>query len=314
MDTTSKIYIAGHRGLVGSAIFRSLKKQGYSNLVYRGHEELDLEDLSAVRRFFEETRPEYVFLAAAKVGGIYANATFPADFLHKNLSIQNNVISSSHLCKVKKLLFLGSSCIYPKFSPQPIPESALLDGHLESTNEAYAVAKIAGIFLCRSYFLQHNCNFISAMPTNIYGPHDNYHPEHSHVVPGLLQRFHAAKIQNAESVTVWGSGKPRREFLFSDELAEACIFLMQHYEASKEEYVINIGSGQEISIQELATLIRDVVQYPGKIHFDTSKPDGTPRKLLDIQKLTQLGWKSQISLKEGLHHTYHSFLEIQHAQ
>lgn len=291
--------------MVGSAIARCLARQGFTNLVFASSSELDLKDTQKVNAFFADERPEYVFLAAAKVGGIYANDTYPADFLYDNLMIQNNVIHASYEYKVEKLLFLGSSCIYPKFAPQPIKEESLLSGYLESTNEAYAIAKIAGIKLCQAYFKQHGCRFISAMPTNMYGYGDNYHPENSHVLPALLRRFHEAKVAGKTDVAIWGTGKPLREFMFSDDLAEACVFLMQRYE---DPQLINVGTGEEVSILDLARLIADVVGYGGKISFDPSKPDGTPRKLMDSSRLHALGYRHRISLRQGIGMTYADFL------
>ena len=291
--------------MVGSAIFRCLERQGFTNLLSASSAELDLRDPQRVNAFFEEEKPGYVFLAAAKVGGIYANDTYPADFLYDNLMIQNNVIHAAWQYKTEKLLFLGSSCIYPKMAPQPIREESLLSGYLEKTNEAYAIAKIAGIKLCQAYYKQHKCRFISAMPTNMYGFGDNYHPENSHVLPALLRRFHEAVRDNKPDVPIWGSGKPLREFMFSDDLAEACVFLMQTYE---DPELINVGTGEEISILELAKLIAEVVGYTGKIVFDPTKPDGTPRKLMDSSRLHALGYKHRISLREGIEMTYADFL------
>jgi GDP-L-fucose synthase len=305
MNKDSKIYVAGHRGMVGSAIYRKLQQDGYKNLVAATSTELDLRNSVAVDEFFKEHEPEYVFLAAAKVGGILANDTYPADFLYENLMIQNNVIEASYRYKVEKLLFLGSSCIYPKFAPQPIKEESLLSGYLESTNEAYAIAKIAGIKLCQAYHKQHGKRFISAMPTNLYGFGDNYHPENSHVLPALLRRFHEAKENNAEEVLIWGSGTPLREFMFADDLGAACVFLMLRYEKPD---IINIGTGEETTILELAQIIADVVGYKGRIGFDRSKPDGTPRKLMDSSRLHSLGFHHQTSLKEGISITYQDFL------
>lgn len=297
--------MAGHRGMVGSAIFRCLERQGFTNLIYAASDEVDLRDARKVNAFFEAEKPEYVFLAAAKVGGIYANDTYPADFLYDNLMIQNNVIHAAWQYKTEKLLFLGSSCIYPKMAPQPIKEESLLSGYLEKTNEAYAIAKIAGIKLCQAFHKQYHCRFISAMPTNMYGYGDNYHPENSHVLPALLRRFHEARRDNKPEVAIWGSGKPLREFMFSDDLAEACVFLMQTYE---DPGLINVGTGEEIAILDLAKLIADVVGYKGKIDFDSSKPDGTPRKLMDSSRLHALGYKHKVSLREGIELTYADFL------
>jgi GDP-L-fucose synthase len=308
LDQSSKIYIAGHGGMVGSAITRCLQRQGFSNLIYSSRAELDLKDTENVNGFFKRERPEYVFLAAAKVGGIYANATYPADFLYDNLMIQNNVIHAAYEYKVQKLLFLGSSCIYPKLAQQPIKEESLLSGYLETTNEAYAIAKIAGIKLCQAYAKQHQCRFISAMPTNMYGIGDNYHPENAHVLPALLRRFHEAKAANKSEVAIWGSGKPLREFMFSDDLAEACVFLMKRYESSE---LINVGTGEEISIFELAKLIAEILGYRGSITFDATKPDGTPRKLMDSSRLHALGYRHKIPLREGIELTYQDFLKKQ---
>ena len=304
MNPNSKIYVAGHRGMVGSAILRALEKKGFTILVYATSSELDLKDTLQVNRFFEKEKPEYVFVAAAKVGGIYANDTYPADFLYDNLMIQNNVIHAAFVNKVEKLLFLGSSCIYPKLAPQPIREDSLLSGYLEPTNEAYAIAKIAGIKLCQAYHKQHGSRFISAMPTNMYGYGDNYHPQNSHVLPALLRRFHEAKIENKPEVAIWGSGKPLREFMFSDDLAEACVFLMETYE---DPQLINVGTGEEVSILELAKTIAEIVGYKGKITFDATKPDGTPRKLMDSSRLHALGYKHKVSLREGIERTYEEF-------
>ena len=301
MQHKDKIYIAGHRGLVGSAIFRALEKQGFTNLVTRTSKELDLRDYKQTADFFAEEQPEYVFLAAAKVGGIQANNTYRAEFLYDNMMIQNNVIHQAHTHDVKKLLFLGSSCIYPKMAPQPLKEDSLLTGTLEPTNEPYAIAKIAGIKMCDAYRSQYNSNFISAMPTNMYGPNDNYDLNNSHVLPALLRKFHEAKEQNLPNVTVWGTGTPLREFLHSDDLAEACIFLMQNYE---DEGHVNVGIGEDISIKALALLIKKIVGYAGDLIWDTSKPDGTPRKLMDVTKINDLGWKAKIGLEEGITDVY----------
>jgi len=306
MNKESKIFVAGHRGLVGSAILRKLQAEGYTNLVTRTRAKLDLRDQAAVNRFFEEERPEYVFLAAAKVGGVLANSTYPADFIRDNLQIQTNVIDAAYRSRVKKLLFLGSSCIYPKFAPQPMKEEYLLTGSLEPTNEWYAVAKIAGIKMVQAYRRQYGFNAISLMPTNLYGPGDNFDLETSHVIPALIRKFHEAKVQGKPRVVVWGTGKPRREFLHVDDLADAALFLMQNYDG---EEIINVGVGEDVSIRELAELIRDVVGYEGEIVFDTTKPDGTPRKLLDVSRLHALGWRARISLREGLGQTYRWYLE-----
>jgi len=305
MDRSSKIYIAGHRGMVGSAIHRKLLKEGFTNFVTRTSDTLDLRNQQAVADFFEEEKPDYVFLAAAKVGGIVANNTYRADFLYENLQIQNNVIHSSYLNSVKKLLFLGSSCIYPKMAPQPLKEEYLLTGLLEPTNEPYAIAKIAGIKMCDAYRSQYGCNFISVMPTNLYGYNDNYHPNNSHVMPALIRRFHEAKEEGAPSVTIWGTGSPKREFLFADDLAEACYFLMENY---NEPGLVNIGTGEDLPIKDLALLIKDIVGYEGDIQFDTTKPDGTPRKLMDVTKLHDLGWKHHITLQQGIALAYQDFL------
>lgn len=301
MDKNSKIYIAGHRGMAGSAIHRRLIKGGFKNFVFRTSDELDLRDQRAVANFFEKEKPAYVFLAAAKVGGIVANNTYRAEFLYDNLMIQSNVIESSYRNGVEKLLFLGSSCIYPKLAPQPLKEDYLLTGLLEHTNEPYAIAKIAGIKMCDAYRNQYDCNFISAMPTNLYGPNDNYDLKNSHVLPALLRKFHEAKIDNQAEVIVWGSGTPRREFLHADDMADACVFLMKNY---SEEGLINIGVGEDLSIRELAEMIKDIVGYQGTIVFDASKPDGTPRKLMDVSKLSSFGWKASIELKEGIEQVY----------
>jgi GDP-L-fucose synthase len=307
LNLTDKIYIAGHRGLAGSAIFRLLQKEGYTNLVYRTSQELDLRNQIAVAEFFTQEKPDYVFLAAAKVGGIYANNEYPGSFIYENLSIQNNVIHQSYINGVKKLLFLGSSCIYPKNSSQPIKEEYLLSGYLEPTNDAYAIAKIAGIKMCQSYHKQYGCNFISAMPTNLFGPGDNYDLKSSHVLPALLRKFHEAKLQNAPTVTVWGTGNPRREFLHADDLAAACLFLMHHYDEPK---IINIGVGKDISIGEMAKMIKQIVGYKGEIIFDTSMPDGTFQKLLDVRKINTLGWQAQIGFEEGVRNTYEKYQEL----
>jgi GDP-L-fucose synthase len=301
METNSKIYVAGHRGLAGSAIVRKLKEEGFGNLVLRTSSELDLRDQKAVAAFFEEEKPEYVFLAAAKVGGINANNVYPATFIYDNLCIQNNVIHQSYVNGVTKLLFLGSSCIYPKMSLQPIKEEYLLSGYLEPTNDAYAIAKIAGIKMCQSYHKQYGCNFISAMPTNLYGPGDNYDLKNSHVLPALLRKFHEAKLNNEPTVTVWGTGKPRREFMHVDDLAAAALFLMKNYD---EPEILNIGTGEDLPIGDLAKLIQKITGYEGEIIFDTSMPDGTYQKLLDVGKINSLGWKAVIPLEEGVTETY----------
>lgn len=304
MKLNDKIFVAGHTGLVGSAIVRLLKKKGYTRIITRTSEELDLRNQAVVNEFFENEQPMYVFLAAAKVGGIMANQTYPADFIYDNLAIQNNVIHASYKSGVEKLLFLGSSCIYPKNAPQPIEEGYLMTGFLEPTNDAYAIAKIAGIKMCQAYHRQHGSRFISAMPTNLYGPGDNYHLQNAHVLPALLRKFHEAKLNNEEVVTVWGTGKPRREFLHVDDAAMACYFLMQRYESDE---IINVGSGLDHTIKEMAMVIKKITGFTGNIIFDESKPDGTPRKLLNVDKLKALGWKSVIDLEEGLTSTYHDF-------
>ena len=301
MQKNSKIYVAGHRGLVGSAILRALEKQGFTNLITRTSSEVDLRDYNQTADFFAKEKPEYVFLAAAKVGGIQANNTYRADFLYENLMIQNNVIHQAYVNNVKKLLFLGSSCIYPKMAPQPLKEDSLLTGTLEPTNEPYAIAKIAGIKMCDAYRSQYNANFISAMPTNMYGPNDNYDLNNSHVLPALLRKFHEAKEQNHPEVVVWGTGTPLREFLHSDDLAEACIFLMENYNDFGH---VNVGIGEDISIKDLALLIKKIVGYEGNLVWDTSKPDGTPRKLMDVTKINNLGWKAEIGLEEGITKVY----------
>jgi len=304
MNQDDVIYVAGHRGMVGSAITRKLKKEGFSKLVQRTSSELDLRNQAAVHAFFEKERPDHVFLAAAKVGGILANNTYRAEFLYDNLMIQNNVIDAAWRNGVKKLMFLGSSCIYPKMAPQPLKEDALLTGELEPTNEPYAIAKIAGIKMADAYRSQYGCNFISVMPTNLYGPNDNYDLKNSHVLPALIRKFHEAKKNGESSVTLWGTGKPRREFLHADDLADACFFLMQQY---NEPGFVNIGTGEDLEIGELAVLIKKIVGYEGKIEHDLSKPDGTPRKLMDVSKLNKLGWRASISLEEGIRRVYEDF-------
>lgn len=301
MNKESKIYIAGHRGMVGSAIHRRLLNEGYENFVFRTSDKMDLRDQQAVTTFFKKEKPEYVFLAAAKVGGILANNTYRAEFLYDNLQIQNNVIHHAWLNGAKKLLFLGSSCIYPKLAPQPIKEEYLLTGLLEETNEPYAIAKIAGIKMCDAYRSQYDSNFISVMPTNLYGPNDNYDLNNSHVLPALIRKFHEGKTANTSEVVVWGSGQPKREFLHADDMADACVFLMKNYD---KPGLVNIGTGEDISIKELAELIRDIIGYRGEIVFDTSKPDGTPRKLLDVSKLHSMGWKASIDLADGISSVY----------
>jgi len=304
---TDKIYIAGHRGMVGSAIVRKLQKEGFNNLLLRTSAELDLRNQQAVADFMQQKKPDYVFLAAAKVGGILANNTYRAEFIYDNIMIQSNIIHNSWATGVKKLMFLGSSCIYPKMAPQPLKEDYLLTGPLEYTNEPYAIAKIAGIKMCDSYRDQYGCNFISVMPTNLYGPNDNYSLETSHVLPALIRKFHEAKLQNEPSVTMWGTGQPRREFLHADDLADACFFLMQNY---NEPGLINIGTGEDITIKDLALLVKEVVGYTGSIEHDLSKPDGTPRKLMDVQKLNNLGWKASTGLREGIEKVYREFSQL----
>ena len=306
MNLDAKIYVAGHRGLVGSAIVRNLEDKGYTNIICRTHKELDLTNQEAVRIFFEQEKPEYVFLAAAKVGGIHANNTYPADFIYDNLMIQNNVIKAAHDFKVKKLLFLGSTCIYPKMAPQPIKEEYLLTGALEETNEAYAVAKIAGLEMCKFFKIQYGDNFISCMPTNLYGPNDNFDLKNSHVLPALIRKFHEAKVNNSDVVEVWGTGTPLREFLYVDDMADACVFLMDNYDGEQH---VNIGTGEEVSIRELAETIKEVVGFEGELVFNTDMPDGTPRKLTTVDKLHGLGWKHKVSLNEGIKLAYNWFLE-----
>lgn len=301
MDLNSKIYVAGHRGMVGSAIVKNLQEKGFLNIVTRTSTELNLINQQQVTNFFESEKPEYVFLAAAKVGGIVANNTYRADFIYENMMIQSNVIHESYKNKVTKLLFLGSSCIYPKLAPQPLKEDYLLTGLLEETNEPYAIAKIAGIKMCDAYREQYNCNFISVMPTNLYGNNDNYDLQNSHVLPALIRKMHEAKQNNDKFVTVWGTGNPLREFLHADDMADACVYLMQNY---NEKGFVNIGSGEEIAIKELAYLIKDIVGFEGEIQFDTTKPDGTPRKLTDTTRLNNLGWKHKIQLKAGIQEVY----------
>ncbi len=306
MNLDAKIYVAGHRGLVGSAIVRNLEAKGYKNIICRTHKELDLKNQEAVRNFFETEKPDYVFLAAAKVGGIHANNTYPADFIYDNLMIQNNVIKSAHDFKVKKLLFLGSTCIYPKMAPQPIKEEYLLTGALEETNEAYAVAKIAGLEMCKFFKRQYGDNFISCMPTNLYGPNDNFDLKNSHVLPALIRKFHEAKVNNSAVVEVWGTGTPLREFLYVDDMADACVFLMKNYDGEQH---VNIGTGEEVSIRELAEAVKEVVGFEGELVFNTDMPDGTPRKLTAVDKLHGLGWKHKVSLNEGIRLAYNWFLE-----
>jgi GDP-L-fucose synthase len=305
LEKDAKIYIAGHRGMVGSAIFRKLEKEGYTNIITRGSKELDLRSQTAVADFFEAEKPQFVFLAAAKVGGIVANNTYRGEFLYDNLMIQNNIIHNSYLQGVEKLMFLGSSCIYPKLAPQPLKEEYLLTGLLEETNEPYAIAKIAGIKMCEAYRAQYGCNFISVMPTNLYGYNDNYHPENSHVLPALIRKFHEAKVNGSSKVVIWGTGSPFREFLFADDLADACFYLMENY---NEPGLVNIGSGEDISIKDLALLINKVVGFEGDLEFDTSKPDGTPKKLMDVSKLRSTGWKHKVELEDGIKMAYRDFL------
>ena len=306
MNKTDKIYIAGHRGLVGSAIVRNLKKKDYNNLLLRTSKELNLTNQADVNQFFETEKPDYVFLAAAKVGGIHANDTYPADFIRDNLQIQTNIIDAAYRNKTKKLLFLGSSCIYPKFAPQPMKEEHLLTGELEPTNEWYAIAKIAGIKMCQAYKKQYGFNAISLMPTNLYGPGDNFNLDNSHVLPALIRKFHDAKINNMPEVEVWGSGTPRREFLHVEDMADATVFLMNNYDA---EQFVNVGVGEDVSIKELAEIVKQTVGFAGELKFDSSKPDGTPRKLLDVTKLNEAGWRAKINLVEGVKSTYQWFLD-----
>lgn len=306
MNLDSKIYVAGHRGLVGSAILRKLEQDGYNNLVYKTSKELDLRDKNAVDSFFENEKPEYVFLAAAKVGGIVANNEFPADFIRDNLMIQTNVIDASYRNNVTKLLFLGSTCIYPKLAPQPLKEEYLLTGPLEPTNDAYALAKISGIKMCQSYNKQYGTTYISAMPTNLYGENDNFDLQSSHVLPALIRKFHEAKEQGKTSVEIWGTGTPKREFLYSDDLADACVFLMNHY---NDDEIVNIGVGEDVTIRELAETIKTVVGFEGELTFDTSKPDGTPRKLVDTSKINELGWSAKVELHDGVQRVYDWYLE-----
>ncbi|QDK77318.1 GDP-L-fucose synthase [Spirosoma sp. KCTC 42546] len=305
MEKQARIYVAGHRGMVGSAITRKLQAEGYTTIITRTSSELDLRNQTAVADFFAQERPEYVFLAAAKVGGIMANNTYRAEFLYDNLMIESNIIHHAYQTGVKKLLFLGSSCIYPKLAPQPLKEEYLLSGFLESTNEPYAIAKITGIKLCESYRSQYGCDFISAMPTNLYGPNDNYDLQGSHVLPALIRKFHEAKINNQPTVEVWGTGSPMREFLHADDLADACFFLMEHY---NDELFVNIGTGEDVTIKQVAELIKEIVGFEGELRWNTDKPDGTPRKLMDVSRLHNMGWKHKTELKEGLERTYQDFL------
>lgn len=305
MEKNAKIYVAGHRGMVGSAIVRELKKNGYTNIITKTSKELDLRRQEQVEDFFAEEKPEYVFLAAAKVGGIMANSKHPADFMYDNMILEMNVIRAAYENQVKKLMFLGSSCIYPRMAPQPMPESCLLTSALEQTNEAYALAKISGLKYCEYLNQQYGTDYISVMPTNLYGPNDNYHPEHSHVLPALIRRFHEAKEAGAAEVVIWGTGTPLREFLYVDDLAEACVYLMNNYSGNE---TVNLGTGKEVTIRELAETVKEVVGYEGNLTFDTTKPDGTPRKLLDVSKLEALGWKYHTELKEGIKLAYEDFL------
>ena len=304
MNKDSKIYVAGHRGLVGSAIIRKLESDGYNNIIVRTHAELDLTNQQAVNEFFDVERPDHVFLAAAKVGGIMANSTYPANFIYENLMIEANVIHAAYTCGVEKLLFLGSSCIYPKLAPQPLREEYLLTGELECTNEAYAIAKIAGIRMCKHYNEQYGVNFMSVMPTNLYGPNDNFDLATSHVLPALIRKFHEAKVNHEPEVMIWGTGNPRREFLHVDDMADACVYLMQNFDAADVGEFVNIGVGEDISIRELAELICDVVGFEGAIGYDVSKPDGTPQKLLDVERMSGLGWKAKVELREGIEGVY----------
>ena len=306
MNKNSGIYIAGHRGLVGAAICRKLEAEGYTRLIFRTSKELDLTRQAEVEAFFEHEKPEYVFLAAAKVGGILANNTYPADFIYKNIMIQSNIIQASYASGVKKLLFLGSSCIYPKFAPQPMKEEYLLTGELETTNKPYAVAKIAGIEMCQAYNRQYGTNYISVMPTNLYGPQDNFDLNTSHVLPALIRKFHEAKLWHRPAVEIWGTGTPKREFLYIDDLSDACLHLMDRYDSSE---IVNIGVGEDIAIADLAALVKEITGYEGKIVYDGSKPDGTPRKLLDVSKLDSLGWKAKTSLREGITETYNWYVK-----
>ena len=306
MQKNARIYVAGHRGLVGSAIWRELERQGFTNLIGRTHAELELLDAAAVRKFYAEARPEFVFVAAARVGGILANHNHPAQFLHDNLAVQNHLIHGAHEARVTKLLFLGSSCIYPKHAPQPLKEEYLLSGPLEPTNEWYAIAKIAGVKMCQAYHRQYGCNFISAMPTNMYGPNDHYDLQNSHVLPALIRKFHEAKAGGAKEVVCWGSGEPRREFLYADDLGRACVFLMEKYD---EEQFINVGFGSDVTIRELAETVKRITGFAGEIIWDRSKPDGTPRKWMDSSRLLALGWKPQVNLEQGIGLAYADFLK-----
>jgi GDP-L-fucose synthase len=306
MELSARIYVAGHRGMVGSAIVRALEKRGYTNIITRSSTQLDLRRQQAVEDFYAAERPDYVFVAAAKVGGIVANNTYRAEFLYDNLCIQNNLIHYAWKSGVTKLLFLGSSCIYPKLAPQPMKEESLLSGFLEPTNEPYAIAKIAGIKMCEAYRDQYGCNFISAMPTNLYGPNDNYHPQNSHVLPALIRKFHEAREQGAENVTIWGDGSPLREFLYADDLADACLYLMENY---NDKQFVNVGCGEDLSIADLAGIVKRVLGYDGDMVFDTSKPNGTPRKLMDVSRLFATGWRPKVGLEEGIALAYQDFLQ-----
>jgi GDP-L-fucose synthase len=306
MELSARIYVAGHRGMVGSAIVRALEKRGYTNIITRSSTQLDLRRQQAVEDFYAAERPDYVFVAAAKVGGIVANNTYRAEFLYDNLCIQNNLIHYAWKSGVTKLLFLGSSCIYPKLAPQPLKEESLLSGFLEPTNEPYAIAKIAGIKMCEAYRDQYGCNFISAMPTNLYGPNDNYHPQNSHVLPALIRKFHEAREQGAENVTIWGDGSPLREFLYANDLADACLYLMENY---NDKQFVNVGCGEDLSIADLAGIVKRVVGYEGDMVFDTSKPNGTPRKLMDVSRLFATGWRPKVGLEEGIALAYQDFLQ-----
>jgi len=309
MEKTSKIYIAGHRGLVGSAIWRSLQNKGYANLIGKSHAELDLLNPNAVKDFFDKEKPEFVVLAAAKVGGIIANNTYRADFIYENLQIQQNVIGESFRHNVKKLLFLGSTCIYPKDAPQPMPENALLTGELEKTNEPYAIAKIAGLKMCESFNLQYGTNYIAVMPTNLYGPNDNFHPENSHVLPAMIYKIHKAKCEGADVLALWGTGEPLREFLWSEDMADACVYCLENINYADVKSHINIGTGKEISISNLAALVAKIINYNGKIIFDSSKPNGTMRKLCDVSKIQSMGWKHKVEIEEGVEKLYKWYLE-----
>lgn len=307
MNLDAGIFVAGHRGMVGSAIVRALKSKGHTNIIVKSSSELDLTNQDAVNSFFEENKPEYVYLAAAKVGGIHANNTYRADFIYKNLMIEANVIHAAYVHQVKKLLFLGSSCIYPKLAEQPLNEDSLLTGELEPTNEPYAIAKIAGIKMCEAYRDQYGCNFISAMPTNLYGPNDNYDLQNSHVLPALIRKFHSAKITNRPSVELWGDGSPLREFLHVDDLAAACVHLMEHYD---EKQFVNVGTGEDLTIRELAEMVKEIIGFEGEISWDSSKPNGTPRKLMNVDRIHQLGWKHNIDLHDGVSSVYQMFKEM----